>query len=71
MIFAPLEYLDSEDEIDAKAGPDWGGKTCSRCGVSGLHWEQDRGRWQLADYKGMHVCTPRRSSTTTTDGAKR
>ena len=32
---------------------------CKRCGKSGLHWEDDNGRWRLLTAKGAaHVCEP-------------
>jgi len=59
-IFAPLEYLDSDEERDAKAGPDWQAKTCNRCGRGGLHWEETYSGWRLFEAEGhMHRCSPK------------
>lgn len=34
---------------------------CKRCGVSGLEWVQDDGKWTLTDHRGLvHKCDPAR-----------
>jgi ssDNA-binding Zn-finger/Zn-ribbon topoisomerase 1 len=31
---------------------------CNRCGKSGLHWEDDNGKWVLVDkHNEIHRCT--------------
>lgn len=49
--------FDSDEELDAKAGPDLGGKVCNRCGCGGLHWEETSSGWRLHEANSeMHRC---------------
>lgn len=64
MTFLPLELLDSAEEIDAKAAPQW--KTCNRCGARGLHWEETADGWKLFTKDSRHKC--KRSPDTTAKG---
>jgi hypothetical protein len=61
-IYSSLGF-DSDEELEAKAGPDWGGKTCNRCGAGGLHWEETYSGWRLFEAEGhQHNCANRADS---------
>lgn len=50
------DYLNSQDDGDADDGI-----TCKRCGIDGLHWDEDGPPWRLVDWGNrLHVCEKRK-----------
>ena len=53
------DHLDNYDE-ESDEDRTYGDKTCNRCGLGNLHWEDDNGKWILVTAKGqIHKCKPK------------